>query len=167
MPKKKIYPVTRLNNPLELSDTKCELKKDAAYLFMGRLSSEKGLDLFCKAMVDLHLKGLVVGDGYLKEKYQAEYPQIDFVGWASGEEKKKYILQSKCLLFPSFWYEGAPLTIIEMKSYGIPCIVPDTAIKRLEEIDLNEMQKNIINTFHLNDYSMESHIKGLIDIYGD
>lgn len=64
---KKIYPVTRLNNPLELSDTKCELKKDAAYLFMGRLSSEKGLDLFCKAMVDLHLKGLVVGDGYLKE----------------------------------------------------------------------------------------------------
>ena len=165
--KKKIYPVTRLNNPLELSDTKCELKKDAAYLFMGRLSSEKGLDLFCKAMVDLHLKGLVVGDGYLKEKYQAEYPQIDFVGWASGEEKKKYILQSKCLLFPSFWYEGAPLTIIEMKSYGIPCIVPDrcaaseqiengktgfvfktgdydsfvTAIKRLEEIDLNEMQK--------------------------
>ena len=42
-----------------------------------------------------------------------------------------------------------------------------TAIKRLEEIDLNEMQKNIINTFHLNDYSMESHIKGLIDIYGD
>ena len=193
MPKKKIYPVARLNNPLELSDTKCELKKDAAYLFMGRLSSEKGLDLFCKAMVDLHLKGLVVGDGYLKEKYQAEYPQIDFVGWASGEEKKKYILQSKCLLFPSFWYEGAPLTIIEMKSYGIPCIVPDrcaaseqiengktgfvfktgdydsfvTAIKRLEEIDLNEMQKNIINTFHLNDYSMESHIKGLIDIYGD
>lgn len=100
--RKKIYPVTRLNNPLELSDTKCELKKDAAYLFMGRLSSEKGLDLFCKAMVDLHLKGLVVGDGYLKEKYQAEYPQIDFVGWASGEEKKNTFFSQNACYFLHF-----------------------------------------------------------------
>lgn len=57
----------------------------------------------------------------LKEKY----PKIVFCGWVDGEEKEKFILKGKGLIFPSLWYEGSPLTILEMKSCGIPCIVPD------------------------------------------
>ena len=29
------------------------------------------------------------------------------------------------MVFPSSWYEGAPLVIMEMLQYGIPCIVSD------------------------------------------
>ena len=33
------------------------------------------------------------------------------------------IAQSRCLILPSIWYEGFPVTILEAASMGRPCIV--------------------------------------------
>ena len=42
---------------------------------------------------------------------------------------------AKALVFPSLWYEGAPLTILEAMSVGLPSIVSDScaAIEFIED----------------------------------
>lgn len=183
-----------LNNPVELN--KCqpvEIKQEKAYLYVGRISLEKGVDLFCTAITSLHKKAIVIGDGYLKAELEEKYPNIQFVGWLTGYQKEQYVRKGKALVFPSLWYEGAPLTIQEMKSYGIPCIVPDRcaaseqiedgktgyifktgdleslkeAIMKYENTDLAQMQKNLLESFHPEELSMETHLKRLVGIYNE
>ena len=100
-------------------------------------------------------------------------------------------MPSDYLVFPSLWYEGSPLTILEMMTYGIPCIVPDRcaasedvedgktgyifktgdlasleeAILRYEEADIATMQRNIISTFNSAECSPETHTTNLLHIY--
>ena len=183
-----------VQNPIDINNrVVADVQHNEKYLFVARLSSEKGIVLFCEAMKDLHLKGCVLGDGYLKERLQKKYPEIEFRGWVSGKEKDELIRQGKALVFPSLWYEGAPLTIIEMKSYGIPCIVPDkcsaseeiidgktgyifksgdldslkSAIIKFENSDKQYMQSQIIETFETRKYSLLSHCTNLVKVYSN
>lgn len=93
------------------------------FLYVGRISKEKGVNLFCEAISKLNLKGIVVGDGSEKEKLQKEYQSIKFVGWKNNNDVKEYMNKAKCLIFPSLWYEGAPLTPLEALSAGIPVLI--------------------------------------------
>lgn len=181
-----------LRNPIDITlSTQVPIKENDTYLFIGRLSAEKGIELFCKAISELGLKGEVLGDGYLKRELEVKYPNIVFHGWVSGKEKEKLISKGKALVFPSLWYEGAPLTIIEAKAYGLPCIVPDLCaaseeiidgntgyifktgslsslkdtIKKFEEDDVLAIQNNIRNDFNVTDYTLETHCKSLLSIY--
>lgn len=184
--------IIRVNNPVEVSVGKiAQITNSDIYLFMARLSKEKGIDLFCEAITQLGLKGIVVGDGYLFEQYKTKYPNVKFLGWKTGKEKEDVILRSKALIFPSYWFECAPLTITEVQSYGLPCIVPDRcaasekiidgktgfifeignidslkdAIIKMENTDISLMQKHIIESFDITDYSIDTHIKRLVSAY--
>lgn len=188
---KKYY---RLTNPIELNQHKpVPISENDTYLFIGRLSEEKGAELFCKAMTELGLKGCVLGQGYQMNILKDKYPTVKFSGWVTGEEKERLIRKGKALVFPSLWYEGAPLTIMEMKSFAIPCIVPDNcaaseeitnnktglifqsgnyeslknAIKKYESLNIQTFQDNIISSFSAKNYSIQNHIKGLLQIYNN
>lgn len=181
-----------LRNPAKIQNNlPVDISCNDTYLFIARLSPEKGAKLFCQAITDLGLKGCVLGDGYLKDELIAAYPNIEFVGWVDGNRKDAIIRKGKGLVFPSLWYEGSPLTILEMMSYGIPCIVPDRcaaseeikdgitgyvfktgdlaslkeAILRYERTDLREMQYNILSSFNASECSSNVHVTNLIKIY--
>ena len=186
-----------LQNPIDLAqDERVRVEENDLYVFMGRLSSEKGADLFCEAVSSLGLKGCVVGEGHLKDELTKQYPDIPFVGWKEGLEKMKILKKAKSFVFPSLWYEGAPLTIIEMYSLGIPCIVPDrcaasefiqdgengfvfnigdlddlkNAIRRCEStdmIDLKQMSEKMYNGLDRDSFSLETHVKSLLNIYNE
>lgn len=119
--------ITRIYNPIDIDENeeKIDYSKNKYYLYVGRISKEKGVDIFCKAITELELEGIVVGDGYEKEKLEKQYPNIQFTGWKDKIEVKKYMKGAKALIFPSRWYEGAPLTIIESQKIGLPCIVSE------------------------------------------
>ncbi|MDV3113765.1 glycosyltransferase family 4 protein [Segatella copri] len=183
-----------LPDPVDLphSDT-CDIEKNEYYLYLGRLSPEKGAELFCKALSDIGLKGVLVGDGYLMENLKCKYPNMVFAGWASGDRKAALMRKAKALIFPSYWRETYGLAVAEARSYGIPCIVPDKcaaseqvvdgktgyifktgdlaslkeAVLKYEHTDLKQMQKNLIESFHPEELSMETHVKKLIEIYND
>ena len=116
--------ITRIYNPIDTDENieKIDPSKNEYYLYVGRVSKEKGVDLFCQAISDLRYKGIVVGDGDEKEKLEKEFPNIKFVGWKNKNEVKKYMKGARALIFPSRWYEGAPLTPLEAMQYGIPCL---------------------------------------------
>lgn len=117
----------RVNNPVALLPLleRIHVENNNAYLFVARLSLEKGIDLFCEAISQLGLEGYVLGDGYLLDTYKKKYPMIKFTGWVTGREKENYIKMAKAFVFPSKWYETFGLSVAEMLSCGIPCIVPD------------------------------------------
>lgn len=188
---KKIY---FLQNPIDLAEEgRTHVEENDTYIFMGRLSSEKGVDHFCEAITSLNLKGCVIGDGYLKDSLMKQYPNIPFVGWKEGADKMEILKRAKALVFPSLWYEGAPLTIIEMHSLGIPCIVPDRcaasefiqegvngfvfsignlsalkdAIRKCEVADLKPMSEKMYSELDRDSFTTERHIQSLMDIYND
>lgn len=186
---RKVYSVA---DPVEINKKQPNrLQDNDVYLFMARLSPEKGVELFCQAMTDLKKRGIILGDGYLRKELMERYPNIQFAGWVTGKEKQMYFEQAKGFVFTSLWYETFGLAVAEAKSYGIPCIVPDNcaaseqvedgstgylfktgdlgslkaAIVKYENSDIQEMQNNIIRNFVVEDWGLDSHIKNLIRAY--
>lgn len=99
--------------------------------YVGRISEEKGTDIFCEAVQRLIRQGCkfdacVIGDGDDIGRYKSKYPNVHFLGWMSHEETLSIIRESRVLILPSRCYEGAPLTVIEAMTMGIPCIVSDS-----------------------------------------
>lgn len=119
--------ICKIYNPIDFQENSKikAIQNNKYYLYVGRISKEKGIVYFCEAIGRMKEKGIVVGDGPEKEKLQRKYPQIEFVGWKNNIEVKEYMKKAKFLIFPSIWYEGAPLTIIEAHSLGLPVIVSD------------------------------------------
>lgn len=99
-----------------------DFDKNSLYLYIGRISEEKGIDLFCKALAVAGKRGIIIGDGPLAKKIKKKYPLNEYPGWLSKEGMIPFIKRSKALVFPSKWYEASPLTPIEMASYGLPII---------------------------------------------
>lgn len=105
------------------------------YLFVGRVSEEKGIRLFCEAVHRAGVKAAAIGDGKLRTQLQMQYPDIIFTGWLSKEALQKWVDKARALLFTSLWYEGSPLTVPEVQAYGLPCIVTDcsSAIDNIQD----------------------------------
>lgn len=117
--------VTRIYNPIDIDENaeKVDPLKNEYYLYVGRISKEKGVDLFCKAITELEYKGIVVGDGDEKEKLEKQYPNIEFTGWKNKDEVKQYMKGARALIFSSLWYETMGMTVIESQLIGVPTIV--------------------------------------------
>lgn len=125
------------------------------FIFVGRLSIEKGVDIFCKAMHEIisnypDVKAIVVGDGELSSLKNI-YHEIDFVGWKNQEEVYKLLKDSRALIFPSRWYEGFPLTIMEALTMNVPCIISDCT-------SATEIIKDGINGFIFENKNLDSAI---------
>lgn len=116
--------IHRVYNPIDLetSAKRVDYRSNEYYLYVGRVSKEKGVDVFCNAINELGLNGKVVGDGDEKIKLQKKYPNIEFVGWKNSNEVKVFMKSAKALIFPSLWYEGAPLTPLEAMQFGVPVV---------------------------------------------
>ncbi|WFM81042.1 glycosyltransferase family 4 protein [Streptococcus ruminicola] len=128
--KKTLSPSThihRVYNPIDLDPNReiVDYTKNDYFLYVGRISKEKGVDVFCEGVTKANKKGVVVGDGSELEKLKNKYPNIEFVGWKNSQEVKEYMKKAKALIIPSRWYEAAPLTPIEALQYGIPIISSD------------------------------------------
>ena len=117
--------IKRIYNPVDIEYDlkKADPAKNEYFLYVGRISKEKGVDIFCQAITELNYKGIGVGDGDELEKLKRIYNKITFTGWKSTKEVKEYMKNAKALVFPSRWYETAGLTILEAQAVGIPCIV--------------------------------------------
>lgn len=119
--------IHRVYNPIDLDPNReiVDYTKNDYFLYVGRISKEKGVDVFCEGVTKANKKGVVVGDGPELERLKNEYPNIEFVGWKNSQEVKEYMKKARALVIPSRWYEAAPLTPIEALQYGIPIISSD------------------------------------------
>ncbi|WP_298422867.1 glycosyltransferase family 4 protein [Rhodoblastus sp.] len=104
------------------------------FLFVGRISTEKGPLLLAEAARRAGVIPVFVGDGPAAEELRAKYPEARILGWKAPEEVKALMRGARVLVFPSLWFEGQPLTVLEAKAMGTPVIVSDGCAGR-EEIE--------------------------------
>jgi len=98
-------------------------------LYVGRLSHEKGPHLLfeawrnLKALLPLH----IVGDGPLAQEMNEQLndslkERIRMHGRCSPEQVASLMAGARCLLVPSLWYEGFPMSVVEAFSCGLPVL---------------------------------------------
>lgn len=97
------------------------------YLFVGRLSEEKGIRHMIQAFEISKKKLIVVGEGELAHLFSTDpTSSIQFHGFKNKAELVQLYASCKALIFPSLWLEGMPMTIIEAASTGAIPIVAGT-----------------------------------------
>jgi glycosyltransferase involved in cell wall biosynthesis len=125
-----------LSNPVSVADLGPKSDPTSGdFLFVGRVSPEKGPFLFAEAAREIGLVPTYVGDGPSAAELKARFPEARILGWQSGDALRDLLRSARALVFPSLWYEGQPLTILEAKAYGVPIIVADSCAGRDEVED--------------------------------
>ncbi|HZX74027.1 MAG TPA: glycosyltransferase, partial [Cyclobacteriaceae bacterium] len=100
-------------------------EREDFFLFIGRLSEEKGIRTLLKAASLHNFRLTIIGDGPLKqmvEESTQRNPLIRYLGFQGKAVIKDNLKRCKALIFPSIWYESFGLTIIEAFSTGTPVI---------------------------------------------
>lgn len=94
-------------------------------LYVGRLSSEKGVETLLKAHSSMNnpVRLVIVGTGPLEDKLRSQAsPCVTFKGYCDGDNLWEIIKKSSCLIVPSECYENAPMTILEGMAFAKPII---------------------------------------------
>jgi glycosyltransferase involved in cell wall biosynthesis len=106
--------------------------------YIGRLSLEKGVQNFAKA-IPLILKErndldfLIGGGGLLFEEIKNElknngsYDKVELTGWISHDELPKYLNELKLIVSPSYTEGGVPTVIMEAMACGTVSLVTPVA----------------------------------------
>jgi glycosyltransferase involved in cell wall biosynthesis len=118
-------------NPIEAADLGPKTDPVAGeFLFLGRLSTEKGCSLFAEAAARAGITPAFVGDGPAAPDLKARYPNARFYGWADTAGVRRHLRAARCLIFPSLWHEGQPLTVLESLAMGTPVVAGDGSAGR-------------------------------------
>lgn len=110
---------------------KYELEKNSYYLFMARISQEKGLEYLIRSYKKLKTSKKLIIAGPFNEKnpyhlllkeMSSNDLRIKFIGFASGEIKRSLIAGAYAFVLPSE-SEGFSIALLEAMSYAKCCIV--------------------------------------------
>jgi glycosyltransferase involved in cell wall biosynthesis len=102
----------------------CILRKEH-FLFVGRLTVEKGIYVLLEAFSKIPFQLIIIGDGPLREevkKYAHLHDNIIYCGPLEHNAIAQKMSEASALIFPSVWYEGMPMAIIEAFCTGTPVI---------------------------------------------
>lgn len=101
---------------------------DDYFIYLGRLSEEKGIMTLIKAMKKVRRgKLVIIGTGPVESDIKAQIAtlglsNIEMAGFQSGDALNKYISNSMFSVIPSEWYENGPMSLLESFAYGKPVI---------------------------------------------
>jgi glycosyltransferase involved in cell wall biosynthesis len=93
-------------------------------LFVGRLSTEKGVSVLLEAweaFPDIPLT--VLGDGPERERLESSAPKnVHFLGNVDAGTVRVHMRRANCLIFPSIGYETFGLVAVEAFANGLPVV---------------------------------------------
>ncbi|MBN2355509.1 glycosyltransferase [candidate division KSB1 bacterium] len=113
---------------LNVNEYHPSFKPSDYYVFMGRLTPEKGLYFLldtAKQITDVKL--YIIGSGpmenYLRKRLENEkLSYIKLLGYKTGDELKQIVRNAKFTVVPSLWHDNSPLVIYESFALGKPVI---------------------------------------------
>lgn len=178
-----------------VEDRGYDFQKDDYFLFVGRLSKEKGIEILLDSFSNNNQKLIIIGDGPMKKEVMETVlnnKNIMYLGFQDLDIINQYMRKAKALIFTSIWYEGMPMTILEALSAGTPVIAPNIGAaseiikngfngliyevgnshdlkKKIKNIDINEEKYQQVVKNSREDfeknYSKNINFKLLIKIY--
>ncbi|GAB7209847.1 glycosyltransferase family 4 protein [Dickeya oryzae] len=98
---------------------------DGYFLFIGRLSREKGVATLARAHQrmknSMPLK--IVGNGPLYDELVAQFPDAEFLGYKQqGEELNRLIKRARAVVVPSEYYENCSMSVLESMAFAKPVV---------------------------------------------
>lgn len=94
----------------------------AGFLYVGRLSAEKGIATLADALAATPShQCAVIGTGP-EERVIGALPNVEMAGWQQGPYIAERMKNSLALVMPSLWYENFPRTLVEAFACGLPVI---------------------------------------------
>jgi len=124
------WPETQIEvvrNCLDSSGFEPRYEPGEYFLYLGRLSREKGVDILLDAFATLPdtARLVVAGTGPLEAELRGRVAgegRVTFTGYLSGAALEASIRGARAVVVPSQWYENAPLSVLEAMAYGKPVI---------------------------------------------
>ena len=116
------------NSAPEIAAEPYKKQGEPYFLFMGRLSGEKGIRTLVEAMNGLPSCRLkVAGTGPQEaelKRYAAEHglSNVEFCGYQTGEPLATLVREARFIVVPSECYENNPMSIIEAYAIGTPVV---------------------------------------------
>ncbi|NVK42266.1 MAG: glycosyltransferase family 4 protein [Oceanospirillaceae bacterium] len=173
-----------------LSEADTNVQSGSFFLFVGRLNDSKGLqDLLYLFAHNNASKFVLIGKSDNPEVFN-EFDNVEHLGEQDRSIVLEYMRKCKVVLFPSMYYEGMPMVILEAFSHKKPVIARNTGamssmikhefngfkyedrasfVSYVELIDSNESLVQRLGDNAFNDYkakySREIGYKNLIDTY--
>lgn len=115
-----------VTNPVQVAQReRVEAHRNRELVFIGRLSPEKGADLFAQAATAEGMPARIIGDGTMRAEVAARWPAIEISGWMEPPQVILALRNARALVFPSRWYETFGLTVHEALACGVPVVVAD------------------------------------------
>ena len=139
------------------SKSRAKAEDNRAFLFVGRLSREKGGMLFAQATREAGVEAVLIGDGPERAAIQQTNPAAKITGWLDPTEVERRLQLARCLVFPSLWYETFGLVAYEALSHGIPVICGSWNAA-------TEAIKHDRNGFVVDDANVESWSKAILNV---
>jgi glycosyltransferase involved in cell wall biosynthesis len=115
-----------LPNAIDLQGFQPRFEAGQDFVFIGRVSEEKGLLTLVKAVAKAGVKCTIVGTGPQEAELKAltaqTNAQVTFAGYQTGAALHEYIRNARALVLPSECYENAPMGILEAYGLGTPAL---------------------------------------------
>lgn len=118
--------ITLYNFSKSIAVSPKEIPHEKYYLFLGRLSYEKGIETLIKAFkIQSSINLKIAGTGPLETELKSKTinsKNIEFLGYKKGKELEELICKAYMVIVPSECYENNPMSIIESYAMGTPVI---------------------------------------------
>ena len=112
-------------NFVEKNSTVSDLDRTDTFLFIGRLSEEKGILCLLNAFEKSHFKLKIGGEGPLTNTVKEackKHPNILYLGILDKKQVQEQMKECTALIFPSIWNEPFGLVLIEAFLLKMPII---------------------------------------------
>jgi glycosyltransferase involved in cell wall biosynthesis len=109
--------------PNFVQSTRARVGPGSHFVFVGRLSPEKGLHRLLPLWGRVDAKLIVVGDGGERSRLErVATGDVEFWGTVDPSKVPGVLSDARALVLPSICYEGAPRTVVEAFACGVPVI---------------------------------------------
>jgi len=123
--------IHHVRNPIQIErQAPAPVGSNAGFVYVGRLSPEKGALLLAKAAAAANVPVTFIGDGPERDAIAAANPAARLAGWQDKAGVAAAIRASRALVLPSLWFETQGLVVSEAAAMGVAAIVADECAAR-------------------------------------
>jgi len=117
-----------LHNGINVDEYQPKFDDNGYVIYFGRISSEKGIETLLKAnsLSGKQLPLKIIGTGPLLIELEKKYPEVEFLGYCSGQQLRALVANAAFVVVPSEWYENCSMVILESMALGKPIIASRT-----------------------------------------
>lgn len=116
--------LTNIPNPATAyTAQRIECESNKPFLFVGRLTAEKGADIAIDEAKRAGVPIIMVGEGDLEDQLKTRYEKATFAGFCDRPAIAKYARQSRGIIVPSRVREPFGLVVAEGALSGLPVLI--------------------------------------------